>query len=198
MAEAKGMNKAERQTLIRLVKQRFKLLETGLSARRSALERVTQQEIVEENKVEAEAWKKRLDEVIAKFTDLLREGEQVIKDAHEAGFDRSGYGWHNLTANLNNVERNATFTPVDLQKKVQERMVEKIGDKPMTRFALEMQESQLVEELLVGDLGSEDAKTFLAQVPTLEDMIPLPNGGANRAALMASQDQQEYDSRRRR
>ena len=51
-----------------------------------------------------------------------------------------------------------------------------------------MQESKLIEELLVGDLGSDDAKKFLDQVPTLENMIPLPNGGASRIAIEEAQD----------
>jgi len=184
-ADAKQMSKTERQTLIRLVKQRFKLLETGLAARPSQLDRITRQEVIAEHEAEAKVWKQRFeDEVLAPMRALIVEGESMIREAHQAGFERSGYGWHGLHTRLSDVQgEQNNFVPTDLEKTVRERMVEKIGDKPMSKYALELEESKLVEQLLVGDLGSDDAKEFLAQVPTLEGLIPLPNGGANKAML---------------
>lgn len=189
-ADAKQMSKTERQTLIRLVKQRFRLLETGLAARRSQLERVTRDEVIAEHEAEAKQWKQRFeDEVVEPINRLIQEGYDLIKEAEKAGFQRTGYGWHNMTTRVGDYQREgARFVPADLDRTVRERMVEKIGDKPMSKYALELEESKLVEQLLVGDLGSDDAKEFLGQIPTLEGLIPLPNGGANRALLAGDED----------
>ncbi len=189
-SDAKQMSKTERQTLIRLVRQRFKLLETGLAARRSQLERVTREEVMAEHEADAAKWKKRFeDEIIDPINELVQQGNKLIKQAEQAGFDRSGYGWHSITTRIHDYERQgAGFVPVDLEKTVRDRMLAKLGDKPMSRYALELEESKLVEELLVGDLSSDDAKEFLTQIPTLEGLIPLPNGGANKALLAGDED----------
>jgi len=184
-AKADTMSKTERQTLIRLVKQRFKLLETGLAARRSQLTAVTRSEVIAEHKAEAEKFEKRMeDEIMEPLRELVAHARSIFKDAEEAGLDRQGYGWNRVENILFDSQReNAKFIPKNLDGVVRERMLEKIGDKPMSAYALELEESKLIEDLLVGDLSSDDAKAFLNKVPTLEGLIPLPNGGANKALL---------------
>lgn len=198
MADAKQMSKTERQTLIRLVRQRFKLLETGLAARRRQLEAVTRKQVIEEHEAEVEKWKARFDaEVMGPMRELVKAGETLIEEGRRAGYDRRGYGWHNLYSTINSTDNNAHFVPLDLEDTVKERVAEAMGDKPLTKYALELEESRLVETLLVGDLSSDDAKAFLEQIPDLEKLVPLPSNGS-KAALMEASDEYEYQQQRRR
>lgn len=186
---ADTMSKTERQTLIRLVKQRFKLLEKGLDARRSQLRQLIREEVLKENEDKVAAYKKQLnDKVKEPLQELQKEAWVIIKQAEQDGLSRSGYSsyrFDNWAADMKDV----TFIPAKLDQEVNKRLAEMIGDKPMSAYALQAQESKLIEELLVGDLSSDGAKDFLAQIPTLEGLIPLPAGANGKLAALESGDE---------
>lgn len=183
-AQAKPMSKTERQTLIRLVRQRFRLLHTAVHARRSQLEAAIRQEIRAEHEAEMEAFRERYDsEVLTKVTEMRDALNELTEDMRKAGYTYGNTGW---IRDLEYYRNRLTIEPDDLQAQVQERLQEKLGGKPLTQYALELEESKLVEELLVGDLTSDGAQAFLAKVPTAEGLIPLANNGAS-AAIEAAE-----------
>ena len=176
----KPMSKTERQTLIRLVKQRFRLLGTGLNARRYQVEAGVREEILAEHEARCKELRKEYDERVLKPLRELRQAEVDWREqVRDEGFDYRNTSW--MRRGVDEVLSAADaiqIVPADLDKKVKERMATLLGGVPMTQYALELEESRLIEELLVGDITSDGAQDFMAKIPDVDKLLPLANSAA--------------------
>lgn len=67
------------------------------------------------------------------------------------------------------------FQPIDLNKKVTAAYNVIAQEAGLHKLDLRMKELELSEELAIGALGSEEAKGFLAKVPTIDNLLPAPS-----------------------
>ena len=185
------MTATERNTLIRITKQRFKLLHQGIHARTEQLRRQIQAEVMEEHAAAMKAAEARVEKVIAKLEKAWNEYVAIMEDEYEKNGlkGRSGMGLSGRPVRSfsdgpgSYVERK--FTPADLSQEVSERLVKITGDKPVSQYALEVEEARILEAILVGNLKTGESQRFLDSIPTLESLIPLTNGNGAQQAIEA-------------
>ena len=175
------MTATERNTLIRITKQRFKLLHQGLYARQEQLRRQLRDEIVAENKKAIEDAKKRVAKVSEKAEKLWDEYTSIISEERANGLSLSRYyGRRTFSDSIGGFFED-TFTPEDLASEIERRMEEIVGDKPVTEWQLQSEEARILEAILVGNLKTGESQRFLDSIPTLESLIPLTNGNGAKA-----------------
>ena len=67
------------------------------------------------------------------------------------------------------------WRPEGLSNKVQKAYSKIAQQAGLHKLDLRMKELELSEELAIGALGSDEAKTFLTKVPTIDNLLPAPN-----------------------
>jgi len=72
------------------------------------------------------------------------------------------------------------FLPVDMEDKVKERIKAIKRDRGLLGSSLEEKRIEIIEDLLKGELESEDAKKFLEKVPNIDSLLPATLNGNGR------------------
>lgn len=184
--ESSPMTATERNTLIRITKQRFKLLNQGIGARTAMLRREIHDEVVAEHADAVEKARRRVAKIRAKMEAVYDEYIDAVTDEYDTnGLGVAGYGGapkRTLRSFSDGPGQHlyADFMPRDLTKEVEARLAKRLGDRPLSQYALEVEEARILEEILVGNLQTGESKRFLDEIPTLESLVPLTSGDAQK------------------
>lgn len=162
---AKTLSASDRAALRTIVKERFKVIRKGLTAREQQAYNVAQsavnaalQEVTEEARKETARLQKKLDKLNTEYMAIVAKYKaEGIKPSYAERL-RIENQWTVAKAN-------------ELLQSEQNLIWQKVAT---AREALDKQEQELVESLILGDI-TEDARTFLARVPTLDALVPLPS-----------------------
>jgi hypothetical protein len=178
-----GMTQAERRELRSVVKQQFKVLRGEVEQRRKELAAEAAEQ-VRRRYAESD---KQVDDLNWKIEQITDQANKDIRDAVKAAQgDSQGGQWHwsgPVRAARVQHEREdryalsaALSTGIDAQAKG-------------AMLNLERQEADLLRQLALGALESEEARAFLASIPSVGELIP----ASRLAELEAAFDQQEGD-----
>lgn len=174
MAE-KVLNQRERAELRRIAKARFDIIRTGLYQREQEVSEQIRKRLTEEHKATIKKAKHRMSEIEKKLKALQMEARQVVADMEEegVGLDRR-YHYRNdsvMTYTITNA-----WAPVDLEEKVQEELNTIKQQSGLANLNLQLQELEIMEEITVGAIQSDEGRELLAKIPKLDSLMPLPNG----------------------
>lgn len=185
--KAQPMTATERNTLIRITKARFKVLEKGLHARSEQLRKQITDEVMAEHEAAIKKAQARVVKVAAKLERVWDEYKDIVDDE----WKNNGLKPKSMWTNAGRPVRSFTdgpgqyleysFSPIELHNEVEKRLKEIIGDNPVTQWQLEAEEARILESILVGNLQSGESQKMLDTIPTLESLIPLANGDAQHA-----------------
>lgn len=191
MAEGDGkMTTREVAELRRIVRMRFEVLGGQIAQRENEVANAIRKLIVKEHEdtiKRAKADVRKATGEITKVTELL---EQKIRDLDAlihryddegvtiSGGHESRHYASRYSAELRSWLSRApdSFVPKDLAAKVKDRMDELKVGAGAQRLNLKEMELDLLEELAVGQLRSDTAQEFLGRIPTVEKLLPLPEG----------------------
>lgn len=159
-----AMTKAERAELRSIVKQQYKVLRNEVTQRQAELIAEVEQEIAEryaEADQTWEAFKHKVDEIV------MAANRQINDALYEFGYQaKSGSErmWvHSPSISKPESER------TELRRLAQARVNAQIRD---AGVALDRQEANLLRDLAVGALESDEARAFLAAIPSVGELVP--------------------------
>jgi hypothetical protein len=161
------MNQKDRATLRTIVKRRFEKLHQSLQQRERELEIVVRDNIMAETNGKARDLNVRWQAIRKEAATLVAQAEELSDEAAAAGLT---FGERPLrfTANSKGVE------PRNLYKLVNNEVARLRAESGLGKLHLEELEEQLIVDLLMGDLESDDAKEFLTKIPDANTLLPLP------------------------
>lgn len=173
--DVKKMTKTERTELRRIVKRRFRMLREQLSRRERELQIALEKQMKEERASAVAKIEKRLKPLIERQNKLAAAYREVYEEASALGV-RIALA---TTQELDPARHAGVYGPgvtADVRKDVHDRLDEIKEGAGWTRLNLNEFEWQLDEQLAVGELETESASEFLAGLPTVESLLPLPAG----------------------
>lgn len=160
------MNKSERDELRRLIRGRIKVLQADISTRRAELISELDQHL--EGQYAAEM--KRYDEGQFLIAEAVRAANRTANDVYREYFGKERWG---EKADKQVVSAQQIEPPTREKSKERTTGVRAIEAKVLhARTELDRREQQLLEELTIGALESQDAKDFLARIPTVGELVP--------------------------
>lgn len=164
-----AMTKTDRKELTSVVRSEFKILRNELRNREMQLASKIRAEL------EAEA-KDATQEAIAAAAALEERADQLERDAtalvremREQGLEPQGYRGSIIRIDFDN-----RWQAKDIDRRVQQQLNAIKTQRGAAELQLDRNEQDLVKELSVGALETEEAKTFLAKIPTLDQLLPAP------------------------
>jgi hypothetical protein len=172
-----SMSAKDRAALRSIIRERFKILGMEVARR----EREVKHELRER--------------VLAEYEDALEEGRNLLEEmrAMQREFDKRS---REIETHLRKLKVSTTWpnfsvsVPKDVEPKglddeVNRRIGKLSGHAGRARNDLQLRELDLLERLAVGGLESDEARVFLAEVPTVDDILPMPNGKSQKRLARA-------------
>lgn len=177
--DVKQMSKTERTELRRIIKRRFRMLKEQLRRREHELTLAIEQQLKEERETSVAKIEAKLKPLFERQNKLAAAYAAVYAEAAELGVmirlqttqpidparERSMYG------------RSVGVLP-DVHSDAQQRILQIKEEAGWGKLNLNEMEWRLDEQLAVGEIESTSASDFLAALPTVESLLPLPAGVA--------------------
>ena len=184
---ADTLTKGERETLLKLARQREKLAKSGADERAAHLVadfelQLDREFAFDENEVWKEATK-RAEAVVAKAN------EEIAAECIRLGIPQEfapslAFGWRSKGQNASRMRK-------DELRRIAKRQIE--GATKTARTEIERRSVETQERLMVGALSSEEAKRFLEQMPRAADLMPTLSFGDVKALLPPSPERSDFD-----
>jgi hypothetical protein len=211
-AKPTGMSKSERAELRRLVRRRFEMLELQVKERRRQIRSAIQERIsaaaaekVKKYEAEAAPLFVQLDAAVAALKDLearaeadgiqagtMQEREEYVRNEKGKIVTDGNYGYvtrkvmHAYPEAIVIVHSTRTFVPEDFGDRVDAAFGQIEKEAGFVSMTLEQEKIALEEELITGALESGEAKDFLGKLPTVDKLLPAPNGEITKAIEQVS------------
>jgi hypothetical protein len=80
--------------------------------------------------------------------------------------------WRGRERSFLTVEYADRIAPADIDDKVSREVAKLQSEAGLAEMSLREKELELLEQLAIGQLQSDDAKAFLDQIPTADKMLP--------------------------
>lgn len=160
------MNKTERSELKSLIRAQMRVLRTDVAARRAELIAAVDRKLETDYQAEMRRWD------VTRFTvqEALREANRKVNDAYREHFGKDEWG---TESERMLVSASAPAGPQRERNSERQRAVREIDALVQAAYTqLDRKETELVTELTVGALESEDAKAFLSRIPKVGDLVP--------------------------
>jgi hypothetical protein len=180
-----GLTKTEQNALLKILKARFELLHEEKNRRERLVRVQLSKELKEENAAKISAVESEMDAFSERLRNISDEIQKVHRKAKGDGLELGRYGGAALSYTLN-----PTVSIKD-EDQIIERRMQEIRDKGPLNGGLRSLELKLTEKILVGSLEGSDAKEIMAEIPSIDDIIPLttsmsaaieaPKGGTGKA-----------------
>lgn len=190
MSEIKPMTQKDRSELRRILKARFELLHQQLRQRKQEVENSLEAKIRAEHEDAIKKAVKKTDAFRKKLQKIEDEARELTAEMKTLGIV-PGQGRGYYSENFFSYSLETSWSPIDLQKKIQaayKKIAEQAG---LHTMDLNMQQLELEEELAIGALGSDEAKGFLTKIPNIDKLLPM-NGNVT-AALEPYEDEDYED-----
>lgn len=160
------MTQRDRDALRAVVKGRFEVLSGELSRRQQELRQQISDEVEKEFSDKKEKYENALEELKSKAKDLELEGRRLIRQAAKEGIEVGRYG------ELVEAKVRSEVNIADSYK-ITENRYQEILNNSGVKTNLRSLELTIIEGILTSDMG-EDAKKILAQIPSVDQLLPLP------------------------
>jgi hypothetical protein len=179
MTESKGISQRERQELRRIVKARFEVIQQGLHQRKQEASRQIRERIEAEHTEAIKGAQKEIAE-FAERTDLLKAEAKKLQSAlREKGVEPAVDYYRSRrqpAPSFLTLEVEQEWRPINIDAKVDKELEALMEASGLATLNLRIRELELIEEITVGAIESEQARVILDRIPKLDELIPLPEG----------------------
>ena len=189
MASEAKITKADARELKSVVRMRFDLLRTETSLRETELRQLVREQVIRENQERIDEYRDRVRALADEALALSRRLTDLADEAYQNGLHISG------SIIVVNTEQ-WNVLPKNLDYEVQRRIQEVYTQSHATRLGIDRQEVELLEKLTLQVLDSNQAREFIESIPTVDELIPLPNGDLRKAIEERQEQQREQRGRR--
>ena len=169
-AATRQMNGNERRALAKIVTSRIDLLARQLAQAEADIRPIIKQRIIDEQAAKIAPLKKRLDLLTKRARTLNDEGVQLYRDIEAAGLSVNSRWYGNRETTIS-VETCGLVEPVGINELVKEEIGRLLTEKGRAGIKLKEIEQSLKEELLLGEVTSADAQSFLDRIPTVSTFM---------------------------
>lgn len=162
------MTQRDRTELRRILKARFELLHKQLDIRKSELLIHLEEEIRAQYKEQVAQAKERTSELEAEAQKFAAKADALQKEMEGMGLTHSHYRYEFFGYNFH-----TDWQPANLSQKIDEAFKKVTSKADYHKVDLYLKQLELEEELAIGALGSEEAKSFLSKIPTVDTLLPM-------------------------
>lgn len=185
---AEPLSKSDRMELRRIVKARFEMLREQLAQRATELNSIVKETIEDEAKADLKKAEQESKKLINECKALAKKVASFETTMNAKGITTGHGTWHSPESEMNSfVERFLTgWAPADLSERTSKTVAKIKNQHGVQGLNLRSQELNLLEDLSMDALQSEEAKTFLAKIPEIDTLLPLPEKDARKALVAGS------------
>lgn len=168
----KKMSKSEAKEIRSLVKSEYSFLDQELGGQVARIKADIRQQMDAEAEAALVNARKRTDKIRAKAKKLADEAHELLRELQMEGFELSRYGRndlftfdvHDSDLKVATVEKRmkAAFDAVDTQ----------VHD---ARRGLKVNENEAVRKLTLNMCDTDEARSFIEQIPSLSELVSMPN-----------------------
>lgn len=196
------MAQTERRALAKIIDARFKSLQSELDTRREQIEDATRDRLITEAEEACREAKRRTEEFVVRARELEDDLRAfIVEMGEELGVEPgSVQTYREYTPNpknqgrrvirtspssLVNVTISNEWAPKNIESRINDELRRLLHERKQGGRSVETMRIDLQEELLIGAVKSEEAKSFLERVPKLDTLLPppepavLPKGAAD-------------------
>jgi len=170
--DVKEMTKTERRELRQIVRRRFRMLRDQLHRRERELEYALRQQFEKERKTEVAKVEKRLKTLFEQHNKVVEKFDALREEAAAKGLSIA-YGAHPNWMHWRPDQQPVRATS---ERELHERIDQIKEEAGWGKLNLNEMEWQMDEQLAVGELESGSSLKFLESLPTVETLLPLPEG----------------------
>ena len=172
MSDKTKMTKTEAKEIRTLVKSEYAFLDTELGGQVSRIKADIRQHMDAEAEAALVNARKRTDKIRAKAEKLKAEAHELLRELQAEGFELGGYGNPELftfdvkdgNLKVGTVEKRmkSAFEAVDTQVH-------------NARRTLKVNENEAVRKLTLNMCDSEEARSFIENIPSLTELVSMPD-----------------------
>lgn len=164
-----NISKAERADLKRIVKSRIELIKEQISHRTLEVKNAIKDDIRSDYQDAIKQARDEVNDILERGKALESEADALIDSWRERGVDIVYQSYAKpITVDSRNREIKVYNENEEIQRRINE-LREKTG---FAKINLRELELELLEELTIDSLDSEDAKKFLGKIPTIDSLLP--------------------------
>lgn len=176
MANTKNKLSAnDRKQLVKITEGRFNILRSAIKQRTNELRSEIHKEVQEEHASEIKDIRKKLvararkeKENQERFNKRVNELAEELKEIEVEAADKG------LRVKTSYNDEIGTVTPVDIDSIVDSRMKDIYGGQSEILTELKKKEFDVIEEISVAGIESDEAKDFLGGIPSIDTLLPPP------------------------
>jgi preprotein translocase subunit SecA len=166
-----SMTKTERTELRRIIKNRYEHLYEQIAVREGMIAAQFREQLVEKSQAKIDEHTKEIKSLLDDYNKIVDRLNEALRAASDDGLT-TPYGSRYDHADLTRVKFQLAGIEREVTRAVQ-RVREEAG---LSKLDLRSDAIALDEELAIGSLQSDDARDFLARIPTIDTLLPLPSG----------------------
>ncbi len=164
-----AMTKTDRKELTSVVRSEFKILKEELRNREMQIASKIRDELEAESKEVVQIAIDRAAEIERKSKELEAEAAALVDEMRREGLEPQGYRGSIIRIDFDN-----RWQAKDIDRRVQRELNNIKTQRGAAELQLARNEQDLVKGLSVGALETEEAKAFLAKIPSLDQLLPSP------------------------
>lgn len=165
------MTKTEARELKSLVKSDFATLETRVDSRYHDMQSKLKQERLRRNQEIQKAARKELSSLRAQYTRLANKTQETLDELTAQGWAASNFRIFECKFNIDNIKPPNYDKHEDLDEE-QDLLYDRYRS---VKEGLQDEKSRLLRQLVLNTLKTDEAKAFLSEIPTAEDVLPTPD-----------------------
>lgn len=184
-AVAEPISKSDRMELRRIVKARFEVLREQLGQRANELNGIVKMTIEDESKKDIVAAENEGIKLAKKARDLAIEIDAYNDKWEAKGLVNRGGSYRCVKEMENDVIGYflRDWSVKDLGNRTQKIVTKVKNEHGIHSLELRTNELKILEDLSVDALQSAEAKKFLAEIPEIDNLLPLPEKEARKALV---------------
>jgi hypothetical protein len=162
------LSKQDARDLIKVVEGRFTQLHKRVAQRELELAGSIRKDVYDDHASSMDDARKAFIEIGMRAHQLERDYTDAVNAAQEAGLSVRGnfhINWHAPDVQVTGIE-----------SIVRQRIAEMRTAGGQHKLSLHEMEQELRERILIASLTGEKALDFLGQIPSIDEILPLPNG----------------------
>lgn len=162
-----NMTLTERREIKGIIKRRFGVLRKDIEVRERELQNVIRDNIREKHEAELKRIDKELAALQTTIVTALSKSKMIRDQARNRGID--------VQFQTNSEGAYYRVAVANLEDKVRDEFRQLWAERGRADLSIDQQEVDLLERLALESIESDDAKSFLSTIPTLDAILPPPS-----------------------
>lgn len=162
-----NMTLTERREIKGIIKRRFGVLRKDIEVRERELQNVIRDNIREKHEAELKRIDKELAALQTTIVTALSKSKMIRDQARNRGID--------VQFQTNSEGAYYRVAVANLEDKVRDEFRQLWAERGRADLSIDQQEVDLLEHLALESIESDDAKSFLSTIPTLDAILPPPS-----------------------